>query len=217
MLYSRPYGFIYSKNTKTASTTVEACLELLLRSEAKAGHNPFSVLDDGSIIGYRGKNYKEDPLCGEPGFCHSHMSLQGIQKVIGTLEFGRCLKISSIRNPYDRAISAFHPNGKRHPVEEISHLKQNGETSKIKDLFLKFLNKIEYDGKMHFCVKDNYQIDYMIRTESIADDLKKFLILCKCLIPMQTILSILFLTKRMLIGLIFNSFLPITFLQMHFQ
>ncbi len=26
---------------------------------------------------------------------------------------------------------------------------------------------------MHFCVKDDYQIDHMIRTESIADDLKK--------------------------------------------
>ncbi len=101
------------------------------------------------------------------------MSLHAIQKVIGTLEFGRCLKISSIRNPYDRAISAFHANGKLHPVKEISHLKQNGETNKIKDLFLKFLNQVEYDGKMHFCVKDDYQIDHMIRTEPIADDLKK--------------------------------------------
>ena len=165
---------MYSKTTKTASTTVEFCLEMLLRSETKTGFNPFTVLDDGSIIGARGNKaqLQSDPSWDKPGFCKGHMSLSAIQKVIGTLEFDRCTKISSIRNPYDRAVSAFHAMSKRNPVSQVYQLKQDGESDKIKDMFYQYLCSNEYNGSMHFCINDEYQIDYLIRAESIAADLK---------------------------------------------
>ena len=105
MLWSKKHGFIFVKTKKTAGTSIEVLLqeycvpaELLKRSQ----HKTAEIVTSEGIVGFRGR-YR-------PLFCkfYNHMTLGEIQNRLGESELSRCLIVTSIRNPYDAAISFFH-------------------------------------------------------------------------------------------------------------
>jgi len=170
MLYSAEYNFIYSKSVKTASTSAEAALEYLIRGEV-APHRTNSILyPDGSRIGYRGNNKSKDPNFNTPSFSWHHASLKEIRELIGADRFQSALKISSIRNPYDRCISAFHYNGKQE-LSKCIDLKNAGEVDQIREEFAAFLAQDKYSGRQHFCCDSKMAIDGFIKQEAFSADL----------------------------------------------
>jgi hypothetical protein len=174
MLYSAKYNFIFIKSVKTASTSVEGALEFLIRNQA-ANHSTNSVLyADGSRIGYRGGNPSSDPNFGQASFSLNHMSAAKIRSLVGESSFYSALKISSIRQPYDRCISAFHHLGK-YSLEDIEARKRYGDTALIKRDFHDFMSTNTYDGAEHFYCDRKMIIDRFIRQEFLKEDLRAVL------------------------------------------
>lgn len=174
MLYSAKYKFIFIKSVKTASTSAEGALEFLIRNQA-VSHSTNSVLyADGSRIGYRGGNPSNDPNFGKASFSLNHMSAAKIRALLGESSFNSALKISSIRQPYDRCISAFHHLG-NHSLEDIEARKRYGDTALIKRDFQDFINANTYDGSEHFYCDKKMIIDRFIRQEFLKEDLRAVL------------------------------------------
>ena len=178
MLYSAKYNFIYSKSIKTASTSTEIALEYLIRGKFAPGPTISLLYKDGSRIGYRGNNSKEDPNFNSKNiFCKHHSSLEKIKNLIGEKSFNSAVKISSIRNPYDRAVSAFHHLGKQ-DLGECIEMKKNSNINVIKDNFTEFMNSnpsAKYNGYKHFFCDSKMVINHFVRMEEIVGDLSSLL------------------------------------------
>ena len=173
MLFSSKYNFIYCKSIKTGSTSVEAALEYLIRGE-KAPHRTHSLFyEDGSRIGCRGPNPEEDPNFNTKKFARDHASLSIIKDLIGTESFNSAVKISSIRNPYDRFISSYHWFGEQ-KLSETIEMRKNGNINSIKDNFANYINNhvtAKYNGRQHFSLGPKMVIDHFVRMEHMASDL----------------------------------------------
>jgi len=180
MLYSAKYNFIFSKSEKTASTSVEAALEYLIRGDFTNKANGFtnSILYlDGSRIGYRGSNPKDDPNFNTPAFSANHQSLKQTKQMIGDKMFHNAFKISCIRNPYERLISSFHYFG-GYPLDKFTHYKLNGEGDSIKSAFTEYIKSHKsafYDGRAHFYCDNQMIIDKFVRAEHLHKDLSDVL------------------------------------------
>lgn len=176
MLYSVKYNFIYIKSQKTASTSVETLLQTLIDHKEVTNDAKFQILGDGSIIGQRGKNSNKN-IHNVPNYAFNHMSAEKIQQLLGPEKFKSAFKVSTIRNPYRRAISAFHFFAKRlHNSKNKTQIIQNNVS--LKSEFLNFLTKQKasnYTGKEHFFVKEKLIIDGFVRQEKLEDDLKNIL------------------------------------------
>ncbi len=177
MLYSAKYKFIYSKSIKTASTSTEAALEYLIRDGyAKRGTNS-KLYPDGSRIGYRGNNKEQDPNFNTSAFSINHQTLNEIKDMIGIENFNASFKISSIRNPYDRLISAFHFFTKQ-KISRFINLKKNGKIAEIKNRFTSYIKNhksASYDGRDHFFCNSEMLIDKFVRMETIISDVEEIL------------------------------------------
>ena len=177
MLYSAKYKFIYSKSVKTASTSVEAALEYLIRDDFAVHESNSKLYPDGSRIGYRGSNPTEDPNFNTSAFSYNHQPLEAIKNMIGIDSFNSSFKISSIRNPYDTYISGFHHFCNQN-IPEYINLKRNGRTDEIKTNFANYVNHIQdktsiFDGKIHFFCDSEMLIDKFVRMESITNDMEE--------------------------------------------
>lgn len=179
MLYSAKHRFIYIKSAKTASTSVESALEVLIRGNCAPGLTNSLLYPDGSRIGYRGSNKTEDPNFGTSAFSFNHMAASDICELLGKEIFDKCLKISSIRNPYDRCISAFHHFGKQ-PLCIYTSAKEQGHTEFAKQPFHQYLSNhhsAKYDGRKHFFINERLIVDKFIRQECIKEDVQSLLAL----------------------------------------
>ena len=172
MLYSAKYNFIYSKSLKTASTSVEAALEYLITNDFNQEQTNSKLYPDGSRIGYRGNTKEKDPNFNTSAFSQNHQSLQETKNMLGDEKFNAAFKISSIRNPYDRLISAFHFFTKQ-KISEFIALKQNKRIDEIKNRFASYARNNTYDGKRHFYCDSEMVIDKFVRMESITNDVEE--------------------------------------------
>lgn len=182
MLYSAKYNFIYSKTHKTASTSCEAALEYLIRGELAPHYTKSLLFDDGSRIGYRGNNPKKnDPNFGTSKFSHNHQSLQKTKRQITPNKFNLSYKISSIRNPYSHAISAFHYYHARDIVKELIKFKQCGHIDDIHRIFGRYLEGTEIHPharnteSKHWYIGSNMLVDKFVRMEYLLEDLSDVL------------------------------------------
>jgi len=109
MLVSYPHKFIYVKTRKTAGSAVELVFEPFVRSPG--GPPPGSaapefetaefVSSDG-IVGARGKAMKAKTVY------YDHMQAQNIRRKVGAGVWSRSFKFCTIRNPWDKTVSAFY-------------------------------------------------------------------------------------------------------------
>jgi hypothetical protein len=125
MLISHRYKFIYTKTVKTAGTSVEAYFERFCLPDGDE-RVPTDARDEhestAGIVGYRGK-LREKPrwyqyrgrLVANPKW-FNHMSAALIRRQIGAEIWDSYFKFSVVRNPFDKAISAFEHFGRDHAV-----------------------------------------------------------------------------------------------------
>jgi hypothetical protein len=171
VLYLRPYQLVYVKSIKTASTSVELALETLIRPDSRPS-TPFTELD-GSLIGFRGRDPAEDPQHGSARFCWNHMPLAQIRERIGHEAFTDCLKVSSLRNPYEQVISAFHFFTPFKVADAVAALAE-GRPERIRQRFAEYVLEGEaplYNGDEHFSLDGQLAIHHFVRLESLISDL----------------------------------------------
>lgn len=164
MLWSKKHGFIFVKTKKTAGTSIEVLLqeycvpvELLENSQ----HKTAEIVTSEGIVGFRGK-YR-------PLFCkfYNHMTLDDIHRRLGESEFSRCLIVTSIRNPYDAAISLFHQKYCARAEAARIYAKRPG---RLRKKFLKSV-KATRDQTAYSDIAGVNRINLAVRFESLELDL----------------------------------------------
>ncbi len=108
MLVSYRHEFIFVKTRKTAGSAVELAFEPFVRSpDALApGEKPSfateEVVTPDGIIGARSKSLKQDAVYFD------HMQASRIRRAVGRRTWERFFKFCTIRNPWDKSVSAFY-------------------------------------------------------------------------------------------------------------
>jgi len=104
MLVSHRKKFIYTKTAKTAGTSVESYFEQFCMPEGEwtPEHNRDIHVSEAGIIGFRGANRPKDTEW------FNHMSAKRIKTQIGDEIWNSYLKFCVVRDPFDKAVSAFY-------------------------------------------------------------------------------------------------------------
>ena len=100
-LVSHQHGFIYLKTFKTGGTSVEMALQPLCTPPGtEVTHYGPTLVSNYGIVGARGKYVGADTT----GW-HNHMSAKRVAWELGPRKWMRYLKVASLRNPFDKAVS----------------------------------------------------------------------------------------------------------------
>lgn len=192
MLVSYRHEFIFVKTRKTAGSAVELAFEPFVRSPGATapgdGGATFetaeSVTPDG-IIGARSKTMKEEAVYFD------HMQAHHLRKAVGARVWSRFFKFCTIRNPWDKTVSAFYFG--RPSIREKSANKQidlfrrwiqNDDSRKLHDRDIYYINMrpamddyIRYDrlaedvariaNRLHLPVADLPQVHHESRNRAI--------------------------------------------------
>ena len=174
MLISHTHKFIFTKTTKTASTSVEVyferyCLgiydQLLYDSNSiKEYRNEYT--SEAGIIGFRGE--KQDRIKNNPKWYH-HMSAKLIKDLIGDHFWNNYFKFCVIRNPYEKVLSAFF-----HLYVSRNQLLDKDQNHLI-SLFRKWIrssDSLKPDRDKYF-IDGTYVMDEIIRYENLNNDIRK--------------------------------------------
>lgn len=187
MLISHAHRFIFIKTVKTAGTSIEGFLEPYCCPPGHVvEHWTPTLVSSFGIVGRRWpQNDREDY-----GF-YNHMPATEIRSRVP--EFDTYTRITSVRNPYDRAISQFHyiheflPPMGQIPLEEAIHLHKQGKDNSLKALFLNFLHGFSYNEEDLLCIDGKLAVEHWIRYESIIHDLEK--LVTSLALPLQRSVS----------------------------
>jgi len=102
MLCSHSHKFIFLKTKKTASTSLEIFFERYCRPPGyDIGFSSDEYIGPTGIIGQRSSGGFSK------GIFHSHMPAHAVMDNVNTDIWNNYYKFTSIRNPYDKAVSAF--------------------------------------------------------------------------------------------------------------
>ncbi len=160
MLISHSHQFIYMKTQKTAGTSVEILLEGCCDDRYSG---PAHFLEERitpiGIIGARG-----DFAVGARFY--NHAAASHIRALIGDRIWNRYTKIACVRNPFDKAVSAFwfcNPDLPRDMASE-----------ERRDRFRDFVcaDRLPIDWHV-YTIDDTICADYLLRYESLADDIDR--------------------------------------------
>ncbi|MCA0919123.1 sulfotransferase family 2 domain-containing protein [Pseudooceanicola nanhaiensis] len=104
MLVSHLHNFIFLKTHKTGGTSAEMALEQLCAPTGHVAveHCDAKVSAEG-IVASRGTNRQTDST----GWT-SHMPAVAVREMLGPDVFDRYMKVATVRNPFDKAVSWFH-------------------------------------------------------------------------------------------------------------
>lgn len=175
VMVSHQHEFIFLKSRKTAGTSIEMSLEPLCgapRAEVTEA-TPARVSRQG-VIGRR--------VLGRPRYIklaqklhipfvpnwHNHMTAADVRAALGAARWTRYRKITSVRNPFDRAVSSFHWQefAKGLPVED--------DFSVVRSRFRDWVARTRPDSDKDVLFLDGaFTCDLAIRFESLAADLEK--------------------------------------------
>ena len=105
MLVSHRYKFIYTKTRKTAGSSVESYFEPFCMGEGEWTERHFreEYVSAAGIIGFRGK-----PANMGAARWWNHMPARLIRERLGEDTWRSYFKFCVIRNPFEKAISAFY-------------------------------------------------------------------------------------------------------------
>jgi hypothetical protein len=104
MLISHRHRFIYTKTFKTAGTSVESYFEPLCMAPGEwvLSHERTQTVSEHGVIGFRGADQPPDVQWW------NHMPAALIRERAGDDVWRNYFKFCVVRNPFDRAISAFY-------------------------------------------------------------------------------------------------------------
>lgn len=163
-LVSHRKKFIFLKTSKTAGTSIEGYLEryCLPPGEFKPAHSRPEIITDAGIIGAR-----PGRRGGNPTF-RSHMSAQQLKHAVGDDIWNDYYKISAVRDPYDKVISAFFFAAKS-SGEDLRAAGPEAIRARFRD-FVRNTSLPVDRGK--YTIGGDLCVDYVIRYEQIQQDLK---------------------------------------------
>jgi hypothetical protein len=166
MLVSHRFDFIYTKTVKTGGTSVESYFERFCMPEGawSLSHGRDEHVSEAGIIGFRGQ--------GRPKSCTywNHMSAALIKKNVGPEVWGRYFKFCVIRNPYDKAVSAFYfsRRANRRPGERYD---LNRERRQFEE-WLRIGKEIPID-RDRYLIDGQFCLDDVVRYETLHADLAR--------------------------------------------
>lgn len=169
MLVSHSYKFIYTKTRKTAGSSVESYFEPFCMPDGEWSQRHFrpEYVSDTGIIGVRGKAAGGGEACW-----WNHMPAGLIRRHLGEHTWRSYFKFCVIRNPFEKAISAFyyeklldHRGGKRREVQW---------TDRDPDLFEQWLECWHAPmDRNTFCIEGKFALDDVIRHEALTSDMER--------------------------------------------
>ncbi len=161
MLVSHLYNFIFTKTSKTAGTSVEVyfepyCLHEHIRSSREG--NGMCVSDAG-IIGQRGYQASRKKW-------YNHMSASKIRHQLGREAWNNYYKFTTIRNPFQKVVSAFH--------FEVKNAKKIIEHRQLLKFFFRewlMLGKL-FNDRDRYIIDNEICLDYFIRYDQLHEGIE---------------------------------------------
>ncbi len=167
VLVSNLYRFIFLKTGKTAGTSVEMALEPAC---APKGHEVqeqvATVISKTGIVGSRLLPCTLPPQPAlERGTWCNHKSAAHIRRDLGEMRFNSYTKITTVRNPFDQCVSAFHWQHRR-LIDLIDSFAQ------LRSAFQAYIKARDWvTNKPIVFIDGTYIIDRAIRFEHLHEDL----------------------------------------------
>jgi hypothetical protein len=173
MLISHRHEFVFTKTGKTAGTSVEAYFEpyCMPEGEWSPRHLREMYESDVGVIGYRGYH-------PEGKRWYNHMPAYEIRSLLGAERWDRYFKFCTIRNPWDKTISAFESNGRDHrlphgPEGEALRARYPDHDAEQ----LRFLHWLQTCGvpinRAAYVLDGDLCVDHTIRFERLHADLER--------------------------------------------
>ncbi|MFK7848636.1 MAG: sulfotransferase family 2 domain-containing protein [Rhodothermales bacterium] len=162
MLVSHLYRFIYTKTSKTASTSVEVFFEpyCMREGEWDFSHGRDEYESEAGIIGERGKDQTGKKW-------YNHMPASAIKEKLGTEIWDSYFKFCTIRNPFDKLISGFH-------FDFPQFKENNADKTLMKKAFReRIINGKFLDDRNRYIIGDKMCVDSVIRYEYLQEDMKR--------------------------------------------
>ncbi len=180
MLVSHRYRFIFLKTNKTAGTSVEKYFEPYCMAQDEPNHQSRDAseayVSESGIIGSRGgrSGYKRfrnlmTIMSGQksPNLWWNHMPASAIVESFGDSLWRKYFRFTTIRNPYEKAVSAYFFQKRRRKV-----VMQDFEAERL--LFLDWLKKGRLPQDRNKYVLDGeYCLTDVIRVETLLPDLER--------------------------------------------
>jgi len=182
MLVSHRYKFIYTKTAKTAGTSVESYFEQYCMPDGEwtVEHGRDLYVSESGIIGFRGSNRPK-----EISWYH-HMSAKKIREQIGEEVWNSYFKFCVVRDPFDKAVSAFfhfkkfrERAGSGEPGKSLRKrlaglFRKEPVFRDIKEEFEHWLSRGEMVvDRDKYTIDDVFCVDEVIRYENLQGDMEK--------------------------------------------
>lgn len=165
MLISHSKEFIYTKTFKTASTSIEVYFEPYCVDTSCWNYSHFrpEYESEFGVVGFRGKS-KE--IQEKNIKWYNHMSAKEIFENIGQAIWEKYFKFCTIRNPFDKTVSAFHFYLWKNSIQLNKEASIQLFRERIKSGKGIIIDRDKYLINEYICV------DYFIKYESLLNDLK---------------------------------------------
>ena len=163
-LVSHGHRFIYLKTYKTGGTSVEMALQPLCTPPGHPVTEPTpTIISEYGIVGAR--LFKGDETQLKEGW-KNHLAARWIKRKVGNQIWSSYRKITVVRNPFDRMVSAFHfqfSRAGKPPPDSLDVLRQQ---------FRRYiLNDKWHDDHKTVFIKGEFVADTVIRFETMRPDL----------------------------------------------
>jgi Sulfotransferase family len=164
MLVSHRHKFIYTKTVKTGGTSVESYFEpfCMVNGEWSQVHFREEYVSSSGIIGYRGHTPPQTVTWW------NHMPAANIKALLGEEIWSNYFKFCIVRNPYEKAVSAYY-FFKKNSADTVSSVKID-ESSLFEQWLESSGPPIDRDK---YLIDGQFCLDHVIRYESLNQDLKE--------------------------------------------
>jgi hypothetical protein len=177
MIISHTHKFIFIKSEKTAGTSIEAALSGLCEGDdvvTPLNDYPFNRDEKGRQVHHARNAERLDWWNHELG---QHVDARTIKAKLPHDVWTSYLKVSIVRDPWDRAVSLYTWKTRNDPTmrpqKRLIHRlgAPFNEVGELKRLFYRFLRGDWETNDRYYIIDDELCVDFVIRYESLQEDL----------------------------------------------
>jgi hypothetical protein len=165
---SHKHGFVFLKTRKTAGTSVEMVLEQYCRPPgAVITEKTRAIQTKEGIIGRRltkrSKLMRYLPITD----WYNHMKALEVAKALGEQRWSTYSKITTIRNPFDLAVSQYHWELEKKRIPEAE------DFAETRERFNAMVRQKNFDCDKNVThIGDVFVVDHVVRYENLEEDLR---------------------------------------------